>query len=122
MLKTAFGRSFRLPHSKAGHNRVAELVRYHTSLTFVAIGLPLRSLILPAAPYDAQLRRCQSVRRDAYRSERCIAPLCAFAVGTDEKVSDCLVRVVADQLRAKPSHRDAAIRTVRRVELPQCFL
>ena len=78
--------------------------------------------LLPAATYDAKLRKCQFVWRDAYRGELCIAPLCAFAVRADEKVSDCLFRVVAHQLRAEPSHSDAAIRTVRGIELPQCFL
>lgn len=75
---------------------------------------PLKAA-LPSAPYDTKPRRRYFVRRDRNRGELCLAPLCAFAVGADEKVSDCLFRVVADQLRAKPCHRDAAIRTHREI-------
>jgi hypothetical protein len=64
----------------------------------------------------------QFVRRDAYRSELCIAPLSAFAVWANEKVRDDPFRGISHLLRAKPSHSDAAIRTVRGGELPQCFL
>jgi hypothetical protein len=78
--------------------------------------------LLPAASYEAKLRRCQFVGRDPYRSELCVAPLRAFAVRADEKVRDHWFRGISHQLRAEPSHGDTAIRTLRGVELPYCFL
>lgn len=77
---------------------------------------------LPAAPYNAKLRRCQFVRAHANRVELRIRPLSAVAVRADKKVGHDRFPGISQLLRAEPSHSDAAIRTVRGVELPQCFL